>query len=129
MMNLDNAPVAQWGQRVLTEVERAIIGKTELLTKMIAAVLVPGGHLLLEDYPGLAKTLIARSFATVLGLAFKRIQFTPDLLPGDVKKFVRQTLLHRLILDPELWMPKRATDEIISQILQTVPVPVAKSAH
>jgi MoxR-like ATPase len=84
MMNLDNAPVAQWSQRVLTEVERAIIGKTELLTEMIAAVLVPGGHLLLEDYPGLAKTLIARSFATVLGLAFKRIQFTPDLLPGDI---------------------------------------------
>jgi len=43
-----------------------------------------GGHVLIEDYPGLAKTLIANSFATALGLKFKRIQFTPDLLPGDI---------------------------------------------
>jgi MoxR-like ATPase len=78
------APVAAWGQRVLAEVERAIIGKRALLTEMLAAVLAPGGHLLLEDYPGLAKTLIASSFARVLGLGFKRIQFTPDLLPGDI---------------------------------------------
>jgi MoxR-like ATPase len=77
-------PVAVWGERVLAEVERAIIGKRALLTEMLAAVLAPGGHLLLEDYPGLAKTLIASSFATVLGLGFKRIQFTPDLLPGDI---------------------------------------------
>jgi MoxR-like ATPase len=51
---------------------------------IMAACLTSGGHILLEDYPGLAKTLIANSFATVLGLAFKRIQFTPDLLPGDI---------------------------------------------
>ena len=76
--------VAEWSQRVLHEVERAIIGKTDVLQQMLAAVLCSGGHLLLEDYPGLAKTLIARSFATVLGLGFKRIQFTPDLLPGDI---------------------------------------------
>ncbi len=52
--------------------------------KLMAAFLSSGGHILLEDYPGLAKTLIANSFATVLGLDFKRIQFTPDLLPGDI---------------------------------------------
>jgi MoxR-like ATPase len=68
----------------LAEVEKAIIGKKSLLMEMLAAVLSPGGHLLLEDYPGLAKTLIASSFATALGLGFKRIQFTPDLLPGDI---------------------------------------------
>ena len=51
---------------------------------IMAAVLTTGGHVLLEDYPGLAKTLIAKSFATTLGLGFKRIQFTPDLLPGDI---------------------------------------------
>jgi len=50
----------------------------------MAAFLSPGGHILLEDYPGLAKTLIANSFATALGLEFSRIQFTPDLLPGDI---------------------------------------------
>jgi MoxR-like ATPase len=48
------------------------------------ASVLAGGHVLLEDYPGLGKTLIARSFATALGLKFKRIQFTPDLLPGDI---------------------------------------------
>jgi len=50
----------------------------------MAAALVSGGHVLLEDYPGLAKTMIAKSFAVALGLEFKRIQFTPDLLPGDI---------------------------------------------
>ena len=50
----------------------------------MAAFLSSGGHILLEDYPGLAKTLIANSFAMALGMQFKRIQFTPDLLPGDI---------------------------------------------
>jgi len=70
--------------RILGEVEQAVIGKNTLLEHIIAAILVPGGHLLIEDFPGLAKTLIAKSFAKVLGLNFKRIQFTPDLLPGDI---------------------------------------------
>jgi MoxR-like ATPase len=74
---------AKSGQ-VVREVERAIVGKRELLEKIMAAALVSGGHVLLEDYPGLAKTLIAKSFAVALGLEFKRIQFTPDLLPGDI---------------------------------------------
>ena len=55
-----------------------------MLGLMMAAFLSPGGHVLLEDYPGLAKTLIANSFASALGMSFKRIQFTPDLLPGDI---------------------------------------------
>ena len=70
-------------QQVIAEVEKSVVGKRELLQKIMTAVLT-GGHVLLEDYPGLAKTLIANSFATALGLAFKRIQFTPDLLPGDI---------------------------------------------
>jgi MoxR-like ATPase len=76
--------VASRADQVIREVERAIIGKRVLLEKIMAAILVPGGHVLLEDYPGLAKTLIAKSFAVSLGLDFKRIQFTPDLLPGDI---------------------------------------------
>jgi MoxR-like ATPase len=69
--------------QVIDEVERAVIGKRTQLEMVMAAVLT-GGHVLLEDYPGLGKTLIARSLATALGLEFKRIQFTPDLLPGDI---------------------------------------------
>ena len=75
--------VAATGQDVLAEVERAVVGKRGLLEMIMAAVLA-GGHVLLEDFPGLGKTLVARSFAAVLGLDFKRIQFTPDLLPGDI---------------------------------------------
>jgi len=79
----DIAKVSELSRQVVTEVERAVVGKRELLEMIMAAVLA-GGHVLLEDYPGLGKTLIARSFASVLGLDFKRIQFTPDLLPGDI---------------------------------------------
>jgi MoxR-like ATPase len=82
-MTTDVQTVRALGERVLREVERAIVGKRPLLEKIFAAVLA-GGHVLLEDYPGLAKTLIAKSFATALGLEFKRVQFTPDLLPGDI---------------------------------------------
>jgi MoxR-like ATPase len=70
-------------QAVISEVEKAIVGKRTVLEIIMASVLA-GGHVLLEDYPGLGKTLIAKSFATVLGLDFKRLQFTPDLLPGDI---------------------------------------------
>jgi MoxR-like ATPase len=69
---------------IIDEMESAIVGKTEVLRTILSAILTSGGHVLLEDYPGLAKTLIAKSFATSLGLTFKRIQFTPDLLPGDI---------------------------------------------
>src|SRR5512133_2705520 len=76
--------VAELSARVVEEVERAVVGKRDVLEQMMAAFLSSGGHILLEDYPGLAKTLIANSFASALGMQFKRIQFTPDLLPGDI---------------------------------------------
>jgi MoxR-like ATPase len=76
--------VAQLSARIVQEIEKAVVGKREVLEQMMAAFLSPGGHILLEDYPGLAKTLIANSFAMALGMQFKRIQFTPDLLPGDI---------------------------------------------
>jgi MoxR-like ATPase len=83
-MSTDIAEVAALAGRVIDQVELAVVGKRLVLQKLMAAILSSGGHVLLEDYPGLAKTLIANSFATVLGLSFKRIQFTPDLLPGDI---------------------------------------------
>ncbi len=82
-MTLTLPDVATISQHVIHEVERAIVGKPVVLQRIMAAVLA-GGHVLLEDYPGLAKTLIASSFASALGLEFRRIQFTPDLLPGDI---------------------------------------------
>lgn len=76
--------VKKYAEGILEEVEKAIVGKREVLQMLLAAFLSSSGHVLIEDYPGLAKTLIANSFATALGLNFKRIQFTPDLMPGDI---------------------------------------------
>jgi MoxR-like ATPase len=74
---------AQVCRAILDELERAVVGRRRTLELVLIGILA-GGHVLLEDLPGLGKTLIARSFARVLGLDFTRIQFTPDLLPSDV---------------------------------------------
>lgn len=80
---LSVADVSRLAGEVLDEVERAVVGKRQPLTLVLAAILA-GGHVLLEDFPGLGKTLAARSFAATLGLDFARAQFTPDLLPSDL---------------------------------------------
>ena len=68
---------------ILDEVEKAVVGKRDAL-ELVLLALLSDGHVLLEDYPGLAKTLLARSFAQASSLRFSRIQFTPDLMPSDV---------------------------------------------
>ncbi|HYM63158.1 MAG TPA: AAA family ATPase, partial [Gaiellaceae bacterium] len=75
--------VARTSERLLDEVERAVVGKREPLELVLLGILADG-HVLIEDFPGLAKTLIARSFAQVASLGFSRIQFTPDLMPSDI---------------------------------------------
>jgi MoxR-like ATPase len=77
------AQTTERSSAVLDEIERAVVGHRRALELVLIGILA-GGHVLLEDLPGLGKTLIARSFATTLGLDFARIQFTPDLLPSDV---------------------------------------------
>jgi MoxR-like ATPase len=83
MERLELADVSRLARAVLDEVEVAVVGKRAPLTLVLAAILA-GGHVLLEDFPGLGKTLAARSFAQTLGLDFARAQFTPDLLPADL---------------------------------------------
>jgi len=80
---LTPAETAAAATRILDEIERAVVGRRRTLELVLTGILA-GGHVLLEDLPGLGKTLIARCFATTLGLDFARIQFTPDLLPSDV---------------------------------------------
>jgi MoxR-like ATPase len=75
--------LAARAEAILDEVERAVVGKRDAL-RLVLLGLLADGHVLLEDFPGLAKTLIARSFAQVTDIAFARIQFTPDLMPADV---------------------------------------------
>jgi len=85
-MNVDAMTIddlAERSDRILTEIERAVVGKRDALELVLIGFLADG-HVLMEDYPGLAKTLIARSFAQVADLDFTRIQFTPDLMPSDV---------------------------------------------
>ena len=77
------AEAAGRASAVLDQVERAVIGKREALTLVLAGVLA-GGHVLIEDLPGLGKTVAARSLAMALGLQYTRAQFTPDLLPSDL---------------------------------------------
>src|SRR5438094_9544619 len=80
---MDTEQAAELSGRILDEVERAVVGKRDALENVLMGLLADG-HVLLEDYPGLAKTLIARSFAQVADIRFTRIQFTPDLMPSDV---------------------------------------------
>jgi len=68
---------------IIDEVGKAIVGKREVMERVMLSILCDG-HMLFEDYPGLAKTLMAKSFATASGCEFKRVQFTPDLLPSDI---------------------------------------------
>lgn len=79
----DLADVARVCDSVITEIERAVVGKRSVL-ELIMIGLLADGHVLIEDVPGVAKTLIARSLATVTGLSFSRVQFTPDLIPSDL---------------------------------------------
>ena len=77
------AEIGTRGDRIVAEVERAVVGKREALELVLLGFLADG-HVLIEDFPGLAKTLIARSFAQVCAMGFGRVQFTPDLMPSDV---------------------------------------------
>ncbi len=113
---------------ILRTIEQAVVGKHRLLEWVMAGVL-SGGHLLFEDAPGLGKTLIARSFAQALGLEFKRIQFTPDLLPGDVTgsdvfdrkedrfRFVPGPIFTHVLLADEI---NRATPKTQSALLEAM---------
>ncbi|MFN2489263.1 MAG: AAA family ATPase [Actinomycetota bacterium] len=125
---------------ILDELERAVVGKREVLEDVLAAIL-SGGHVLFDDYPGLAKTLIARSLATVLDLEFSRIQFTPDLLPSDVTgsyiydqrraafEFRRGPLFANLVLGDEINRAPPKTQAALLEAMQESQVTVEDSTH
>lgn len=113
---------------VLRTLSKVIVGKDDVIRQLLAGVLA-SGHILIEDYPGLAKTLIARLLGQALGLAFKRIQFTPDLLPSDITgsylydqrngrfEFRRGPLFTQLLLADEI---NRATPKTQSSLLEAM---------
>ena len=71
---------------VKNEVKRAIIGKDDVIDKVMTAI-IAGGHILLEDIPGVGKTTMALAFSKAMGMHFKRVQFTPDVVPSDITGF------------------------------------------
>jgi len=107
---------------------RVIVGKDAVIRQLLAGVLA-SGHILIEDYPGLAKTLIARLLGEALDLAFRRVQFTPDLLPGDITgsfiydqhaakfEFRRGPIFTQLLLADEI---NRATPKTQSALLEAM---------
>jgi MoxR-like ATPase len=120
--------VADRGHEALAALEQVIVGKGHVLRQILAGVLA-NGHILIEDYPGLAKTLIARLVSQSLDLAFKRIQFTPDLLPSDITgsflydqregrfEFRRGPIFTNLLLADEI---NRATPKTQSALLEAM---------
>jgi MoxR-like ATPase len=80
---IDVEPIYRLAERAADNIERVIVGKREVIELSLVALLCEG-HVLIEDVPGTGKTMLAKSLARTLDCAFRRIQFTPDLLPGDV---------------------------------------------
>ena len=77
---------AKLAAAILAQVRRAVVGKDEVLAKVLLAILA-GGHILLEDIPGVGKTTMALAFSKALGLDYNRVQFTPDVMPSDITGF------------------------------------------
>ena len=125
---MDLRRVSETTQRAVDEVGRFIVGKDDVLRQILMG-LMADGHILLQDFPGLAKTMIAQSFAQVLDIRFTRIQFTPDLLPGEITggyiynqrdavfEFRKGPVFTNLLLGDEI---NRATPKTQSALLEAM---------
>ena len=120
--------IAEFSRRIIDNVERVIVGKREVIRLALSALLCEG-HILVEDVPGVAKTMLARSLAKSLGCTFSRIQCTPDLLPSDITgasifnqklsefEFRPGPVLHQFVLADEV---NRATPRTQSALLEAM---------
>ncbi len=125
---------------ILEEVEKVIVGKRAVLRLLLGTIL-SGGHVLFEDFPGLAKTLIARCFADVLGIDFSRVQFTPDLLPADITgssiydqrrgsfEFRRGPVFANLVLGDEINRAPPKTQAALLEAMQESQVTVEDATY
>ncbi len=127
-MKNTNSTASVYAQSILSQIRQAVVGKDAVLLRVLAAIL-SGGHILLEDVPGVGKTTMALAFSKVLDLDYNRVQFTPDVLPSDVTGYSvpdRQTgemvyqkgaILCNLFLADEL---NRATSRTQSALLEAM---------
>src|ERR1044072_1167007 len=127
--------VAQGRERILTELRKVIVGQDEIIEQVLIA-LFTGGHCLITGVPGLAKTLLIRTLADILDLDFKRIQFTPDLMPSDITgteildeeqgtrrlRFVKGPIFAQIILADEINRTPPKTQAALLEAMQEYPV-------
>ncbi len=125
---MDASPVAETAAKIKANIERVLVGKGGVIELTLAAIL-SGGHLLIEDVPGIGKTTLGRCLAQSLGCTFKRIQFTPDLMPSDITgihfynqksgdfEFRPGPLISQIVLADEI---NRATPRTQSALLEAM---------
>jgi MoxR-like ATPase len=125
---------------IVASISEVIVGKKEVIENVLLGMLA-GGHVLMEDLPGLAKTLMARSFAQAIGMGFKRIQFTPDLLPSDVTgsyiydqrravfEFSKGPIFTNLLLGDEINRAPPKTQAALLEAMQEKRVTVEDTTH
>src|SRR5216117_2828580 len=130
--------VAEGRERILTELRKVIVGQDEVVEQVLIA-LFTGGHCLITGVPGLAKTLLIRTLADILDLDFKRIQFTPDLMPSDITgteildeeqgtrrlRFVKGPIFAQIILADEINRTPPKTQAALLEAMQEYHVTAA----
>jgi MoxR-like ATPase len=126
-------------EKILSEVSKAIIGKDEIKEVLILA-LIAGGHVLIEGLPGTAKTKLAKSFAKVIGGKFKRIQFTPDMMPADITgfyiysptgdpRFIEGPIFANIVLADELNRTTPRTQSALLEAMQEYQVTIERKTY
>jgi MoxR-like ATPase len=135
-----DGPVAAWAARVMAEVNKVYVGQDDLVRGVLAALLADG-HVLIESVPGLGKTLLVRALGQVLGCAYNRIQFTPDLMPSDVTgspvyderthdfRFRPGPVFTQLLLADEINRAPAKTHSALLEIMQEYRVTIDGTAH
>lgn len=137
----DTQRVADFGEKLLGEVSKVIVGKDELKQTLLVALLA-GGHVLIEGLPGTAKTKLARTFAEAIGGKFKRIQFTPDMLPADITgiyfyspngntnpRFIEGPIFTNILLADDLNRSTPRTQSALLEAMQESQVTVEGETH
>ena len=136
----DSSPVSGWARRVLVEINKVFIGQDRLVRGVLVALLAEG-HVLIESVPGLGKTLLVRALGRVLGCAFNRIQFTPDLMPSDVTgspifderihdfRFRPGPVFTQLLLADEINRAPAKTHSALLEIMQECRVTIDGVSH